>query len=96
MTGNALAVRIGIAYTRGMSPIRTAIDAVGSQSALAALLGVRQPTVSEWLRGERPVPIERCVDIERVTDGAVTRRDLRPDDWHRIWPELDQAERRVA
>ena len=29
-----------------------------------------------------------CVSIERATGGAVTRRDLRPDDWARIWPEL--------
>lgn len=29
-----------------------------------------------------------CVSIERATNGAVTRRDLRPDDWARIWPEL--------
>lgn len=29
-----------------------------------------------------------CVAIEVVTSGAVTRRDLRPDDWARIWPEL--------
>lgn len=33
-----------------------------------------------------------CVDIERATHGAVTRRDLRPDDWHRIWPELVTAD----
>ena len=44
--------------------------------------------VSQWVGGIKPVPIERCVDIERVTEGSVTRRDLRPDDWHRIWPEL--------
>lgn len=37
--------------------------------------------------GQLPEPA-RCVDIERVTKGAVTRRDLRPDDWQRIWPEL--------
>ena len=29
-----------------------------------------------------------AVDIEAATDGAVRRQDLRPDDWHRIWPEL--------
>ena len=29
-----------------------------------------------------------AVAIERATDGAVRRWDLRPDDWHRIWPEL--------
>jgi len=35
---------------------------------------------------------ELCVSIERATDGAVTRRDLRPDDWHLIWPELVTAD----
>ena len=29
-----------------------------------------------------------CVSIERETDGQITRKDLRPDDWHMIWPEL--------
>lgn len=75
-----------------MEAIKRAVEAVGSQAALASLLNVKQPTVSEWSRGERPVPIERCVDIERATAGAVRRWDLRPDDWHRIWPELIGAE----
>ena len=44
--------------------------------------------VSQWASGTKPVPIERCPAIERATSGAVTRRDLRPDDWHCIWPEL--------
>lgn len=71
-----------------MHPVQRAAQHAGSQALLAQLINVKQPTVSEWMRGERPVPIERCVDIERATSGAVTRRDLRPDDWHRIWPEL--------
>lgn len=29
-----------------------------------------------------------CVDIERVSQGAVTRKDLHPDDWAENWPEL--------
>jgi DNA-binding transcriptional regulator YdaS (Cro superfamily) len=71
-----------------MNPIRRAVEVLGSQSLLAAALGVKQPTISEWARWTVPIPIERCVDIERVTGGIVTRRHLRPDDWHRIWPEL--------
>lgn len=31
---------------------------------------------------------ELCVAIEQATDGAVTRQELRPDDWAAIWPEL--------
>jgi len=38
------------------------------------------------------VPVERCVQIERATAGAVRRWDLRPDDWHLIWPELVGSE----
>lgn len=68
--------------------ISTAATQVGGQAHLARLLGVAPPTVSQWASGIRPVPPERCVEIERVTNGLVTRRHLRPDDWHRIWPEL--------
>ena len=32
--------------------------------------------------------------VEHVTNGAVTRKELRPNDWHLIWPELkDEAVR---
>ncbi|WP_164855551.1 transcriptional regulator [Bordetella avium] len=37
--------------------------------------------------GRMPKP-GYCVGLERATDGAVTRQDLRPADWHLIWPEL--------
>lgn len=46
---------------------------------MAAALGVKQPTVSEWLRGGRPVPAERCPEIESATAGFVRCEDLRPD-----------------
>ncbi len=71
-----------------MNPVEQAVEVMKGQTALARAVGVTQPTVSEWLRGDRPVPVERCVLIERVTDGVVTRRHLRPTDWWRIWPEL--------
>lgn len=37
---------------------------------------------------------ENCTAIERATSGMVSRQDLRPNDWHQIWPEL--AERPSA
>lgn len=46
--------------------------------------------IRQWQHGyanRRPGPAH-CVAIERATNGAVTRRDLRPTDWHLIWPEL--------
>ena len=73
-------------------PIDEAAKVLGSQVALAALLGVTKGAVNQWKAAGRQVPIEHCLSIERLTGGAVTRRDLRPDDWDRIWPDLaDQS-----
>ncbi len=58
----------------------------------AVKIGVPAPLISQWRNNVRPVPIERCAAIEKATSGLVTRRDLRPDDWHLIWPELQQQE----
>lgn len=55
---------------------------------LARSIGVSPALLYQWRVGLRPVTIGRCLDIERATAGQVTRRDLRPDDWQRIWPEL--------
>ena len=60
----------------------------GRPIELAALIGASPVLISQWATGKRAVPIERCVPIERATEGAVSRIDLRPDDWHEIWPEL--------
>lgn len=62
------------------------IDMAGGVSELARMLGLSAPSVSLWKR--RGVPLGRCVEIERVTAGKVMRWDMRPSDWHLIWPEL--------
>jgi len=59
---------------------------------LAKALGVQPPSVSDWITGKKAVPLDRCTAIERATLGAVTRQDLRPDDWQEHWPELDAAQ----
>lgn len=72
-----------------MEAIKTAAKLMGgSQEAMAEALSVSQPTISEWLRDERPVPVRFCARIETATDRAVRRWDLRPNDWHEIWPDL--------
>lgn len=63
-----------------------------SASALAKNLGVSPAIIFQWRTGIRPIPVGRCIEVERVTNGAVTRRDLRPKDWHLIWPELADPE----
>ena len=71
------------------NPIQKAYEYVGGGTALANKLGVSPSMVTNWAKNRRPVPIKRCVQIELLTGGAVTRKDLRPDDWHEIWPELE-------
>lgn len=63
----------------------------GSQRGLADKIGITPVLISQWANELRPVPPERCVEIERATDGHVSRKDLRPKDWHKIWPELVNA-----
>lgn len=63
----------------------------GSTSQLARAIGAHAPDVSRWASKQRPVPERFAAAIERETQSAVTRRDLRPRDWQQIWPELAQA-----
>jgi DNA-binding transcriptional regulator YdaS (Cro superfamily) len=62
----------------------------GGVANLARAVGIHPVYLSQLAaRQDNRVPSpELCVLLELATGGAVTRRDLRPDDWHRIWPEL--------
>lgn len=51
----------------------------GRGRALALGIGVPQSFVSKMVSGEKQVPVEQCVPIERFTLGAVTCEELRPD-----------------
>lgn len=64
----------------------------GRTQWLAGQLMLSASLVTHWSARRKAVSAERCVPIERATGGAVRRWDLRPDDWHRIWPELIGAE----
>lgn len=75
-------------YDAPMSALQRAVDELGGQAALAVAVGVKQQHVWNWLNRNGAVPADRCAAIEQATGRAVMRWDLRPDDWHRIWPEL--------
>ena len=76
------------AMTKTFKPVADAAKKVGSMNALALLLGVQPPTVHQWRNGIRPVPVDKCLAIEKATGGLVTRKQLRPKDWHLIWPDV--------
>lgn len=48
-------------------------------------------SVCFWRDGLRCVPTEKMALIEQACGGAVTRKEMRPDDWQEIWPELATA-----
>lgn len=62
----------------------------GGLADVAARLGISAVYVSQLAarQNNREASPELCVRIERATGGAVMRWNLRPDDWHLIWPEL--------
>lgn len=68
--------------------IHKAAEVLKSQANLARALGVKPPTVNEWIKERRPVPRDFGPAIERLTDGRVTRKDIFPNQWMRWWPEL--------
>ena len=60
----------------------------GRQVELARHLNIKPPQVADWLSYDKPVPVHHMAAIEVFSCGAVTRQEMRPNDWHRIWPEL--------
>lgn len=63
------------------TPIQRAVAIMGNRpSALAAAIGgkVKRQNVEYWLASNR-VPAEYCPSVQRVTGGAVTCKELRPD-----------------
>lgn len=72
--------------------VEQAAAIVGSQKALAEIVGVSPQAVWAWIR-RGSVPAIYCLAIESATGGSVTRSVLRPDDAHLIWPELAIVER---
>ena len=65
--------------------LKTATDAavaeIGTSRAYLRLIAYDQKTASPSM----------AVGIERATCARVTRQDLRPTDWIRIWPELAKS-----
>lgn len=65
------------------------IEALGGTAAVAALVGVKPPSVSGWKEAGR-IPDDKRIRLAPIVHqrGLMTRWDMFPADWHRIWPEL--------
>lgn len=51
----------------------------GAKDALAKELNISRTWMSQLIQGRQVCSPELAVEIERLTLGAVTRKDLRPD-----------------
>ncbi len=71
--------------------LREFLDSLGrgEVTQFAAELGVSPSYLSQMASGTASISPKRCVLIEALSKGKVTRRfDLHPNDWFEIWPEL--------
>jgi DNA-binding transcriptional regulator YdaS (Cro superfamily) len=59
--------------------IERAVEAHGSQAKLAQAVGCSQQYISWLLSDAKQISVEKAVEFERATNGAVSRHDLRPD-----------------
>lgn len=58
------------------------------RSAFAESVGTTARHLANVAYGYKPLDEKVCVAVEQKTKKIVTRQELRPTDWHLIWPEL--------
>jgi DNA-binding transcriptional regulator YdaS (Cro superfamily) len=63
-----------------MDHISRAAKILGSNAKLAEKVGVSPQAIGKAIRSQR-VSTRLAMAIEKATDGAVSRSDLRPDIW---------------
>lgn len=81
--------------------LKSAIDLAGTQVEFARICGVKQPTVSLWIKHSKPLPAQCVLKVEAAT--GVSRHFLRPDIYpvevpHAppAWTGVDRGEGRVS
>lgn len=80
--------------------LEKALQIAGSQSELARICGVQQPTVWKWLQSSKRIPAEHVLRVEAAT--RVPRHHLRPDIYPADlgpsprWHGVDRGEGRVS
>ncbi len=62
---------------------------VEQQAAFAAKCGTTIASLRVAISKQSKIGAELCVAIEKNSNGLVTRKNLRPDSWESIWPELN-------
>ena len=68
------------------------IDLLGGTTKVAKLVGVSPNAVSMWRKNNIPASQYAFLGatLEKESHGLITRKDLFPQSWHLIWPELQK------
>jgi DNA-binding transcriptional regulator YdaS (Cro superfamily) len=66
------------------------ITILGGTTKVAKLCGVSVPAVSQWKNNGIPPDklIFLAAELERLSQGVIHRKDIFPESWKQIWPEL--------
>ncbi len=59
---------------------------------LANKAGVDEQYLYQCLTGRRNMEAAEAMEVETILGGELMRWDLRLKDWHRIWPDLVNAD----
>lgn len=74
------------------------LDKEGPEARLALqqLLGIKKSYLSQLASGRAVISPARCHVIKNFTNGIVDLPDLRPTDWHLIWPDYNTGSRKES
>jgi len=76
-------------YSCGMELKKYFFDLAPSERiSFADSVGTTARHLANVAYGYKPLDEKVCVAVEQKTNKIVTRQELRPNDWHLIWPEL--------
>jgi len=70
--------------------LEQAIKMIGNKNRVAQLCGISPVQIAKWLKAGKTPP-HRCIELERATNGGITRYELRPD----IYPPEDYDLRKI-
>lgn len=71
-----------------ISEVARAIELSGGPAIVARALNVSTQTVCFYRDGQRRLKSDYGAVLETLSNRQVTRRDIWPVSWSRIWPEL--------
>ena len=71
-----------------IAEVARAIELSGGPAVVARALNVTTQTVCFYRDGDRRLKTDHGATLESLSGGMVTRKQMWPESWARIWPEL--------